>query len=78
MISPANRPSQRHTERNLQSLIERAQVLGDQARRTMAELKTFRAQLEVRRGRAQRSVVQAYEVLRRADERLSASRALGG
>jgi hypothetical protein len=75
MTSQANRPTGDDSALNLERLIERARILGDQGRQTMAELRSLRARLEVSHGDAQRSLRWANAALRRADERLRAAQA---
>ena len=75
MRTQVNRPSRRHTDLNLQRLIERALLLGEQGRQTVTELKTIRGRVEASRAKAEQTLLRATLGLQRASERLSAIRA---
>jgi hypothetical protein len=77
MDSQRNRPSGHHIDLNLEGLIARAQLLGAQGRRTIAELKAIRARVDTSRAEAEGRLLRANAALQGAAERLRVIRAAG-
>ena len=76
--SQRNRPARRRSDLDLESLVERAHLLGDQGRQTTAELKAIRTRLEAGRAQAEQALLRAGAALQIATDRLRAIRAPGG
>ena len=74
MRSHISRPLGRETDLCFEAVMEHARLLNDQGRETMTELNELRARVEASVELAEQAVLRASMAVRRASERLRATR----